>query len=93
MSDTAVSQLPNLGSKSSQWLHNIGIHTLTDLQAIGVVEAYCLIKAQHEQASLNLLYALYGAAHNILWNQLTPEIKKQLQEEAAAFQFGGGADG
>jgi hypothetical protein len=88
MTDTAVSQLLNLAPKSSQWLHEIGIHTLADLQAVGVVEAYCLVKAQHDQASLNLLYALHGAVHNVLWNQLTPETKAQLQAEVTAFRFG-----
>jgi len=28
MTDTADSQLLNLGPKSNQWLHDIGIHTL-----------------------------------------------------------------
>jgi hypothetical protein len=88
MTDTAVSQLLNLGPKSSQWLHDIGIYTLADLQAVGVVEAYCLVKTLHDQASLNLLYALYGALHNVRWNELTPETKEQLQAEVAAFRFG-----
>jgi DNA transformation protein len=66
----------------------VTLHTLADLQAVGVVEAYCLVKAQHDQASLNLLYALYGAVHNILWNQLSLEVKVQLQEEVVTFQFG-----
>ena len=85
---TSVSKLLNLGPKSSQWLHEIGIDTLEDLQTVGVVEAYCLVKAQHNGASLNLLYALYGATHNISWNQLSAETKAQLRAESADFRFG-----
>ncbi len=83
--DTAVSQLLNLGPKSTAWLHDIGIYTLADLEAMGVVDAYCLIQAKHEGPSLNLLYALYGAVHGIPWNLLTTEQKAGLKAEVDAF--------
>lgn len=55
---------------------------------VGAVEAYCLVKARQPRASLNLLYALYGAVHNIPWNMIPPETKTSLQVEVAAFRFG-----
>ena len=55
---------------------------------VGVVEAYCLVKARQPRASLNLLYALYGAVYHIPWNMIPPETKTALQQEVAAFRFG-----
>ncbi|MBX3058479.1 MAG: TfoX/Sxy family protein [Anaerolineae bacterium] len=78
----------NLGPTSSQWLAEIGVHTRAELTEVGVVEAYCLVKARQPRASLNLLYALYGAVHNIPWNMIPPETKTALQEEVTAFRFG-----
>lgn len=82
----------NLGPTSEKWLHEIGIHTQAELAEMGVVAAYCLVKARHEKASLNLLYALYGALHSLRWNELSPEVKAALQREVAEFQFGGDDD-
>lgn len=78
----------NLGPTSEKWLHEIGIDTQAELAEMGVVAAYCLIKARHEKASLNLLYALYGAVHGIPWNKISPAAKAALQEEIADFRFG-----
>lgn len=80
-------KLLNIGPKSSQWLHAIGIYTLADLEAMGAVTAYCLIKAQGYNASLNLLYALHGALTGQPWNELSGGTKEQLQAEAAKFRF------
>ncbi len=73
----------NLGPISAKWLAEIGIHTRAELVEMGAVEAYCLVKARQPRASLNLLYALYGAVHNISWNMIPPETKAALQEEVA----------
>lgn len=78
----------NLGPTSAKWLAEIGIYTRDELIEIGVVEAYCLVKARQPKASLNLLYGLYGAVHHIPWNMIPPETKTALQEEVAAFRFG-----
>lgn len=78
----------NLGPISAGWLREVGVMTIDDLRALGAVAAYCLVKAQHSQASLNLLYALHGALTGQKWNALTAETKAQLQEEVAGFRFG-----
>jgi DNA transformation protein len=80
-------ELLNIGPKSTKWLNAIGINTLADLEAIGAVAAYSLIKAQGYNASLNLLYALHGALTGQRWNELSAETKRRLQEEAAGFRF------
>jgi DNA transformation protein len=86
--DGSLESSLNLGPTSAKWLAEIGIHTRAELMEVGVVEAYCLVKARQPRASLNLLYALYGAVHHIPWNMLPPETKTTLREEVAAFRFG-----
>lgn len=74
--------MKNLGPKSSQWLASIGIHTLDDVAALGVVEAYKLVKAAYpEKVSLNLLYGLQAALLDISWNELPPDIKAELKRQ------------
>lgn len=76
--------LRNIGPKSLSWLHEIGIHTREDLDAVGAVMAYRIIRHHHPEASLNLLWALVGALTDRHWNALPPEEKARLRAEAAA---------
>ena len=88
MTNSELESLLNLGPKSTSWLADIGIHTRRDLVEMGIVPAYCLLKAQEYPVSLNLLYALYGALHDMPWNKVPPEVKKQLLAEVEGFRFG-----
>ena len=83
-----MSDLLNLGPTSAGWLAEIGVRSRAELVEVGVVEAYCLVKARQPKASLNLLYALYGAVHGLPWNQIPLEVKASLQAEVVAFRFG-----
>ena len=78
--------MKNMGPKSREWLSSVGIHTLDDVAALGVVETYRRVKAAYpEKVSLNLLYGLQAALLDIPWNELPPDIKadlkKQIEEE------------
>ena len=54
--------MKNMGPKSSEWLASVGIHSLDDVAALGVVEAYKRVKAAYpDKVSLNLLYGLQAA--------------------------------
>ena len=88
MTNSELKSLLNLGPKSTSWLADIVIHTRQDLVEMGIVPAYCLLKAQEYPVSLNLLYALYGALHDMPWNKVPPEVKKQLLAEVEGFRFG-----
>lgn len=83
-----VDKLRNLGSKSAQWLAEIGVYTQTDLVKMGAVEAYWLLKVQGYPVNLNMLWALYGALHDIGWNELSTETKTRLKSEVSAMRFG-----
>lgn len=74
--------LKNLGMASVNILNAIGVHSYQELSDIGAVEAYCRIKSRGIHVSKVMLYALQGALMNIHWNDLSPELKAQLVEEA-----------
>lgn len=74
--------MKNLGPKSSKWLASVGIHTLDDVAALGVVETYKQVKAAYpDKASLNLLYGLQAALLDISWSELAPGIKAELKRQ------------
>lgn len=77
-------QLKNLGMASVNILHAIGINTCADLQRVGAVEAYRRIKARDINVSKVMLYALQGALMNVHWNELSPDLKARLVQEAEA---------
>lgn len=88
MLNAKLETLLNLGPKSTGWLVDIGVQTHRDLVEMGIVPAYCLLKAQGYPVSLNLLYALYGAIHDVPWNLVPADVKERLQAEVEQFRFG-----
>ena len=84
-----VEQLKNIGPNTADWLHEIQIYTLGDLEAIGAPLAHHLIKSNNHHVTLVLLYALYGAIHNRNWLDLSPEEKEHLQMELKLVQLDG----
>ena len=78
--------MKNMGSKSTEWLASVGIHTLDDVASIGVVESYLRVKAAYpDKVSLNLLYGLQAALLDIPWNELPPDIKAELKRKVENF--------
>lgn len=75
-------ELKNLGAASVNILHAIGINSHDELKQVGAVEAYAKIKARGIHVSKVMLYALEGALSNVHWNDLEPELKESLLEEA-----------
>lgn len=75
-------RIKNMGPKTSQWLHEIGIDSIEDLEALGAVEAFRRLRASRpHQVSLNALWALQGAILNIHWNALPPDMKDELRAQ------------
>lgn len=81
--DTPIEKLKNLGPASTVWLREAGFATLADLERAGPVLAYKIVK-HRRPAEVNrlLLYALYGALHDVHWNALPRAVKKSLSAEA-----------
>ncbi|AFU98643.1 TfoX/Sxy family protein [Simiduia agarivorans] len=81
-SQSDLLQLKNLGAASVNILHAIGINSYDDLKAVGPVNAYRRIKARGINVSKVMLYALQGALTDTHWNDLAPDLKAKLVEEA-----------
>ena len=81
-SQSDLLQLKNLGAASVNILHAIGINSYDDLKAVGPVTAFRRIKARGINVSRVMLYALQGALTDTHWNDLAPDLKAKLVEEA-----------
>ena len=76
-----LSSLRNLGGRSEHWLNEIGIFTRTDLERIGSVEIYRLLKERGYPVSLNLVWGIEGALADIDWRDLSDEFKASLRQQ------------
>lgn len=76
--------LKNLGSATVNILHAVGINSYDDLEKAGPVEVYLRIQRRNIHVSKVMLYALQGALQDTHWNELGPEIKQQLLDDASA---------
>jgi DNA transformation protein and related proteins len=75
----SLAQLKNIGPKSTQWLHAIGVDTLNDLKEMGAIDCCRILKAQGYPVTLNLAYAIEGALRDIHWTKLPASVKQQLK--------------
>lgn len=85
MSDAPISSLPGIGPVTQGWLEEAGVRTVSELRAIGSVEAYRRLKFMlPRQVSLNALYALEAALRGCHWLDLPQDVKAALQQEGRA---------
>ncbi|SCZ02163.1 TfoX/Sxy family protein [Microvirga guangxiensis] len=85
MSDEPISSLPGVGPVTQGWLEEAGIRTISDLEAIGSVEAYRRLKfMQPRRVTLNALYGLEAAMRGCHWLDLPQDVKRALQQQAKA---------
>jgi DNA-3-methyladenine glycosylase I len=80
---SALTLLPNLGPASRRWLAAVGVHNRRDLERLGSIDVYRLLKQHGYPASLNLVYAIEGALRGIDWDRLPAKLKKELKTRAA----------
>lgn len=80
--ETDLLGLKNLGNTSVNWLRAIGVNNSRELRNIGAVTAYNRIRGRGFRVSKVLLYALEGALLDVHWNNLSPDLKRRLVEEA-----------
>jgi hypothetical protein len=78
-----LENLRNLGRTSAQWLRDIDVHTRADLERLGPVLVYRLVKQRQPRANLNLLWALAAALVDRDWRDLSPAEKERLRSEAS----------
>jgi hypothetical protein len=80
--DLPIESLLNFGPKSGQWMREAGIATIAELERLGPVVAFRLVKQRQPNASLNLLWALAVGVKGTDWRELTEATKKRLCKEA-----------
>ncbi len=76
-----MTKIRNIGKVSRQWLWEIEIYTLQDLQACGSVAAFKMVRARYPHVSVNLLWALEGAISDLDWRKIPPDRKADLQRQ------------
>ena len=78
--DLPLQEVKNLGPKSAQWLTEIGVATLGDLEAIGAVGAYQRLKALGHPVTLNLVWAIEATLQGLDWRDLPERDKVRLRK-------------
>lgn len=72
--------MKNIGKEMAGKLASVGIDSSEKLTETGSRQAFFKLKEAYPQVCLVHLYALEGAIHNIEFNQLSEETKKELKE-------------
>lgn len=75
-------KIRNVGPKSAAWLRQVGVRTIEDLRAVGVIETFLKVKRAGFRPSLNLLYAMQGALDDCHWADLPDGTKASLVQAA-----------
>lgn len=78
-----LGSLKNLGPMSVGWLCEAGITSRAELERIGAVMAYLIVRHRRPNVNALLLFALHGALTDTHWAEIDPAAKAQLRAEAA----------
>lgn len=72
--------LPNLGKEIAKRLNEVGIHSASELKAVGTEQAFLRLKAIDPGACFCMLCGLEGAIQGIRWHKLPDERKQELKQ-------------
>lgn len=75
-----LTSMINIGKEMERKLSSIGIDSAEKLIEAGSKQAFLKLKEVYPQVCLVHLYTLEGAIHNIEFNCLSEEKKKELKE-------------
>lgn len=76
--DAPIAKLENLGPKSAAWLAEVGVTTRGDLERLGSVRVFELVRAAGFAPSLNLLWALEASLLGVRWDELSDDVRREL---------------
>lgn len=74
-----IENLKNLGPKTAGWLREIGVVNREDVERLGSVEIYRLLKGRGYNVSLNLVWAIEAMLRDMNWRSLPTSIKAELK--------------
>ncbi len=75
-------KLKNIGPDSAQKLQAVGIHSRRQIESLGAVAVYWLLRERYP-VSLNMLWALQGALLDLPYNRLPEDMREALLAELA----------
>lgn len=84
-----LTDLKNLGPESSKWLRKVGIHSKADIEKVGPLKAYALVRQAGLTASLNLVYALQAMLMDLHWQKLPADLRDELKVAVRLMADGG----
>lgn len=70
----------NIGKEMAKKLTAVGIDSPEKLMDLGAKQAFVKLKQTYPQVCLVHLYTLEGAIHNLEFNNLSEDKKKELKE-------------
>lgn len=70
----------NIGKEMEKKLASVGIDSSGKLMEAGAKDAFIKLKQKYPNVCLVHLYALEGAIHNIEFNSLSEDKKRELKE-------------
>ena len=75
-----LTSMMNIGKEMERKLTSVGIDSMEKLIELGSKEAFMKLKQTYPNVCLVHLYTLEGAIHNIEYNCLSEDKKKELKE-------------
>lgn len=75
-----LTSMMNIGKEMEKKLTAVGIDSSEKLTELGAKEAFSKLKEAYPQVCLVHLYTLEGAIHNIEFNCLSEDKKRELKE-------------
>lgn len=75
-----LTSMTNIGKEMAKKLTTVGITSSEKLIESGAKQAFLKLKEAYPQVCLVHLYSLEGAIHNIEYNRLSEDKKKELKE-------------
>ena len=79
---TPVENLKNLGATRAAWLREVGVHSRSDLEALGPTQAYRLAKQKFPVVGVEFLWAMAAALDDRPTDELSAGEKTRLTAEA-----------
>lgn len=77
-------KIRNVGPKSAAWLRQVGVRSLEDLRATGVVATFMKVRRAGFRPSLNLLYSMEGALLDCHWQEVPEARRSELLQAVEA---------
>lgn len=82
---TDLTTLKNIGPRTIEWLHDVDVHNVEALRALGAVEVYVRLKTRYpDRVTLNALWGLAAALLDIDWRLLDADHKAELRAQVNA---------